>query len=75
MKRLMMIPWSCRVMNNIYSLYTTIHFFAKFLLSCYQKYIFWSSHCGEVETNLTSIHEDEGSIPDLAQCFKDPALW
>ena len=26
-----------------------------------------SSRCGEVEVNLTSIHEDAGSIPDLDQ--------
>ena len=24
---------------------------------------FWSSHCGSVEMNLTSIHEDTGLIP------------
>ena len=37
-------------------------------------YIFGSSHCGSVETNLTSIHEDGGSIPGLAQWIKDLVL-
>ena len=33
-----------------------------------------SSHCGAVEMNLTIIHEDGGSIPDLAQWVKDLVL-
>ena len=36
--------------------------------------IFWSSHCGSVLTNPTSILEDAGSIPGLEQWVKDLVL-
>ena len=32
------------------------------------------SHRGSAERNFTSIHENEHSIPDLTQWFKDLAL-
>ena len=35
---------------------------------------FGSSHWGSVVTNPTSIHEDMGLIPDIAQWLKDPVL-
>ena len=34
----------------------------------------WSSHHGTVEMNPTSIREDVGLIPGLAQWVSDPAL-
>ena len=33
-----------------------------------------SSCCGAAVMNPTSVHEDEGLIPGLAQWAKDPAL-
>ena len=33
-----------------------------------------SSHCGAVEMNLTSFHEDAGLIPGLTQWVRDVVL-
>ena len=43
------------------------------ILGLSMKYV-RSSHHGSVETNLTSIHEDAGSIPGPAQRVGDLAL-
>ena len=43
-------------------------------LDCFRNDSSWSSHLGSTETNLTSIHEDAGLIPALAQWIKDPLL-
>ena len=40
----------------------------------FQKVPHRGSHCGSVETNLTSLCEDAGLIPGLTQWIKDPAL-
>ena len=45
-----------------------VFFFFFFFLNT----IFWSSHRGAAEMNLTRIHEDVGLIPGLAQWLR---IW
>ena len=38
------------------------------------QFLLWSSHCGSMVMNLTSIHEDTGSFHGLTQWVKDLEL-
>ena len=40
----------------------------------YQNHLEWSSRCAQRVKNSTSIHEDAGLTPGLAQCVKDLVL-
>ena len=56
----------------------TLHFYLLqyYILKqiCTQHKNWGSSHCGSAVTNPTSVHEDMGLIPGLAQWIKYPTL-
>ena len=74
--------WAIAITNNVSGVFTITNNVLKILgemelpswLSRLRTQHCGSSHCGAVETNLTSIHEDAGSIPGLTQWVGDLAL-
>ena len=62
-------------MLTVNKIYSQLSLYFKILVSIiYNEIHTWSSCCGSVVTNPTSIHEDAGSIPGLVLWVKDPAL-
>ena len=72
------IVWICYNLHrnfkflNVFSLFFFCLFVCLFVFAV--KLYRGSSHCGSMVMNPTSIHEDLGSIPGLAQSVKDLAL-
>ena len=61
------MPLSCTLKNS-YNVKVCVVYFTTI------KKKIGSSYHGSVEMNLTSVLEDTGSVPGLAQWVKDPGL-
>ena len=60
--------------SSLLGTYLRVELLGHVIILCLTGINYGSSCCGSVVTNPTSIHEDVGLIPGLAQRVKDPVF-